>query len=272
MADTGYESKFVERFGQVILSAGIVAVPFALFKYQKRLQLKPEEIWLIGYILAHKWDGRNPYPSLRKMNRLTGVNRGRILKIVSGLREKGLLQVKQNYRTDGGNDRLEFDFAALFRRLEEFINQEEDNPGTDFVPPRYENRTGPGMDGCTTPGMDGCTTKEDVFNKDELKATTPYGEFASILSNVKGYSCDEEKELALWRQLNELFPTVDIVGETKKWAVWVLDKPLKKNSRPRSQLRNWLEKSQTLNKEGGFKNNARIKRVARPSVDFSDYQ
>jgi hypothetical protein len=65
----------------------------------------------------------------------------------------------------------------------------------------------------------------------------------SILHELKGidkYPFDYEKDLDYIRKLMVEYPDVDILAETKKWAVYKLDKPLTRKSNPRSQLRNWM--------------------------------
>ena len=57
---------FLARYGATVLRGGIAAIPTALFTYQARLDLSPQEVWFISYILAHKWDEDLPYPSLHQ--------------------------------------------------------------------------------------------------------------------------------------------------------------------------------------------------------------
>src|SRR5690349_12870013 len=64
--------RFLSRFGATLLSGGIAAIPMALYHYQAELGLAPQEVWFVGYILAHRWTDALPYPSLRRMSRRTG--------------------------------------------------------------------------------------------------------------------------------------------------------------------------------------------------------
>lgn len=118
---------FNERYGESIVSGGVAAVPFALFRYQKELGLSPEETWFVVYILSFKWDGGLPYPSLRKMERLTGVPRRRLHRIKDRLISKGYLQIRNQFRKDGGQDRNRYDFFGLFNKLKWHIEQDK-NP------------------------------------------------------------------------------------------------------------------------------------------------
>lgn len=68
-------------------------------------------------------------------------------------------------------------------------------------------------------------------------------EILNILKNIPNYPFDYEKDLSFIRLLAVDFPTVDILEQVKKYSTWLLDKPLKKKSNPRSQLRNWCKNS-----------------------------
>lgn len=61
------------------------------------------------------------------------------------------------------------------------------------------------------------------------------------ISEVEGYPFDPQKDLEYLRELREDYPQVDFVGEIKKWKSYKIDNPLKANSNPRLQIRNWFE-------------------------------
>src|SRR4051794_21177594 len=58
---------FAARFGRIILQDGIATVPSAMFHYQGVLEMSAQQVWLVSYILSHKWDEDLPYPSLKAM-------------------------------------------------------------------------------------------------------------------------------------------------------------------------------------------------------------
>ena len=55
--------------------------------------------------------------------------------------------------------------------------------------------------------------------------------------------------MKLLRNLETDFPDVDVLPELKKYHIYKLDHPLKKNSNPRLQLRNWFENAQRWSKD-----------------------
>ena len=65
----------------------------------------------------------------------------------------------------------------------------------------------------------------------------------NTLSQVENYPFDYEKDLQFIRDLSVEFPEIDICEEIKKWRTYKIDKPLKKKSNPRLQLRNWMAKA-----------------------------
>src|SRR4051812_16484880 len=66
------DMSFAARYGRVIARAGIAAIPQALFTHQATLDLTPQHVWFICYILAHRWSTELPHPSLIRMAARTG--------------------------------------------------------------------------------------------------------------------------------------------------------------------------------------------------------
>ena len=59
--------------------------------------------------------------------------------------------------------------------------------------------------------------------------------------SVPDYPFNYEKDLEFIRALFVDFPSLDILEQVKAWSTWLIGKPLKKNSNPRSQIRNWCK-------------------------------
>jgi AraC-like DNA-binding protein len=114
-------SSFAARFGRVILAHGIAAIPSALYHYQGKMKLKIQHVWFVSYILAHKWDEDLPYPSLKKMNRSTGVDLRYLQRIRGELCGAGYLVVGTRQREERGQDTNTYDFSGLFEWLENLI-------------------------------------------------------------------------------------------------------------------------------------------------------
>lgn len=82
--------------------------------------------------------------------------------------------------------------------------------------------------------------KYKVNNKDNEKnniiLTKEEEEFISILRTVENYPLDREKDVEMFQKLKAKYPTLNILETTKDWAIYKMDKPLKKGDNPRSQL------------------------------------
>jgi hypothetical protein len=106
------------------LSGGIAAIPMALYHYQAELGLVPQEVWFVGYILAHRWTSALPYPSLRRMSRRTGVSTQMLHRYKQSLIEKGYLATIARHRPSGGRTSNFYDFSNLFIALEQMLRRD----------------------------------------------------------------------------------------------------------------------------------------------------
>ena len=165
--------RFLARFGSVILSGGIAAIPKALYMYSAELRLIPQEVWFVGYILAHRWTAELPFPSLRKMSVHTGVSPQMLHRYKNSLIEKGYLETLPRTRPSGGRSSNYYDFSGLFQQLEvlllrdnggrpEDLEGDEDEGGSDpgqpqLPPPGKPQLTAPGKAGLSGAGKRGAT-------------------------------------------------------------------------------------------------------------------
>jgi|GEM_PF-4783147 len=115
------EFRFDARFGSLQRKTGIAAIPFALLFYQAELEIAPPELWLIVFVLAHRWTSDLPYPAVREIERRSGVSKKTLLKYKAALETKGYLETVHRTRPDGGNTSIGWDFSPLFERIDELI-------------------------------------------------------------------------------------------------------------------------------------------------------
>ncbi len=126
------------RFGRIILQDGIATIPSAMFHYQGTLELSAQQVWLVSYILSHKWDEDLPYPSLKAMAKRVGMSVSQLQRIKNSLCQMGYLKVYPRFTEQQGQATNAYDFSGLFDRLEELITRdaplangiraEDDNP------------------------------------------------------------------------------------------------------------------------------------------------
>ncbi len=92
-----------------------------------------------------------------------------------------------------------------------------------------------------------------------IKNTTPEEkEILTILQDVELYPFDFAKDLEFLRDLSLDYPALDMVYQFKKWRDYKRDKPLKKNSSPRAQLRNWMNKANEWRSKNNEKNRRNV--------------
>jgi hypothetical protein len=113
------DSSFVARFGRVVARAGVAAIPQALFTYQQALGLSAQQVWLIAYILCHRWSTALPFPSLKRMAERTGYSERQIHNVKEELVVRGYLTLVARHQANGGRAANGYDFGALFGALVE---------------------------------------------------------------------------------------------------------------------------------------------------------
>ncbi|MGH2369467.1 MAG: hypothetical protein ACRDI2_14860, partial [Chloroflexota bacterium] len=97
----------------------------SLYHYQAELGLTPQEVWFVGYILAHRWTAALPYPSLRLMSRRTGISTQMLHRYKQSLIEKAYLVTIPRHRPSGGRTSNFYDFSGLFGRLEHLLLRDQ---------------------------------------------------------------------------------------------------------------------------------------------------
>ncbi len=85
-------------------------------------------------------------------------------------------------------------------------------------------------------------------DEDQTKTTTidpnpnpKYKEYFEILKSIPGYPFDAEKDFAFLNEKEKDYPSVDILSLLKGWKIYLFDVPLKRKSKPRSQLSNQFD-------------------------------
>jgi hypothetical protein len=111
------DSSFLARYGRVIVSRGIAAVPRALFTHQKVLGLTPQRVWFVCYILSFQWDTTLPYPSIYRMAERTGYSKQQLHNIKAELVQQGYLILRRRINEEGGNDTNTYDFSPLLEAI-----------------------------------------------------------------------------------------------------------------------------------------------------------
>jgi len=120
--------RFLARYGATILRGGIAAIPSALYRYQGELGLKPQHVWFISAILAHKWDEDMPKPSLKQLAPRSGVSERHLHNLKDEIVALGYLDVVNRHNSRGGQQANYYDFSGLFGALEERLRRDRPQP------------------------------------------------------------------------------------------------------------------------------------------------
>jgi hypothetical protein len=110
------------RYGQLILSDGIAAIPVALYYKQAPLDLLAQEVWFVSAILARKWNADLPYPDLQEMAANAGITVRQLRRYRASLESRGSLLVQERYDPATGRQLPNsYDFRGLFTEIEALL-------------------------------------------------------------------------------------------------------------------------------------------------------
>jgi hypothetical protein len=110
------------RYGQLILSDGIAAIPVALYYKQAPLDLLAQEVWFVSAILARKWNADLPYPDLQEMAANAGITVRQLRRYRASLESRGYLLVQERYDPATGRQLPNsYDFRGLFTEIEALL-------------------------------------------------------------------------------------------------------------------------------------------------------
>lgn len=118
------ETSFAARFGTAIAEYGLAAVPAALYHHQGKLGLSAQEVWFVSYVLSHKWGEDLPRPSLKQLQKCSGLSDRTVQRYRERLEEAGYLQVETRFHTSGRQSECAYDFSSLFEALEGAIEDD----------------------------------------------------------------------------------------------------------------------------------------------------
>ena len=167
--------------------------------------------------------------------------------IVNSLIEAGFLEKDEN---DG--KLFIHDFEDYIGRLKEqkkrhreaqkrYAIKSKSNPNDSHADGHADNHNDSPFDGLkianlTVPNL----TVPSPIPKDIIILLPDESDLICTLEQVNGYPIDRTKDLKMYKTLQERFPTIDILGAIKDWAIGKLDKPIESKSNPRLQINTWV--------------------------------
>ncbi len=113
------------RFGKIIPEKKWGIVPFALYLYQKELGLAIHDVWFLEWIIIHRWSDDNPYPSMTKMSKITGVSGSYLREISKDLQDRDFIRVEPRFGESGRQGTNIYHLEPLYKKLESLIQKEK---------------------------------------------------------------------------------------------------------------------------------------------------
>jgi len=111
---------------------------------------------------------------------------------------------------------------------------------------------------------------EIKLKETKLKEDKGCKDILNLLSKVKDYPFNEERDRKFIEALITEFPDLDALEEIKKKCAWWLSNPLLKKSNPHLQIRNWFINARKYLKEGDKSRKVGVSTHA-PSKKEDDY-
>jgi predicted phage replisome organizer len=95
---------------------------------------------------------------------------------------------------------------------------------------------------------------KDIDKENIIIMTDDEAKFINILSKIPNYPLDREKDLEMYKTMEERYPTLNLVEAIEDWRQYKLDKPLTAKSNSRSQIntsfKNYAKWGKCLKKAG----------------------
>ena len=244
---------------------GFIMIPNVLFSNLTKLNITPYEYLLLSalYYFAHRND--SAWPSIKTLQKLTGLSHFGIRKLFNALIKKGYVIKNKRKNKEKGNISNLYSFKPLNIILEQIMtedlmqSQKDNTLSNDVAYPKQQ--------GC--PPLSNKVAPKNIYieeykikNKNiEEENTIAPNDFSNEKSNseqthkinfnFKSLTWENitEKDIVIWE---EAYPAVDIKQELLKIKAWLVSNPEKKKKNYKRFINNWLIKVQD---KGGNKKN-----------------
>ena len=128
-----------------------------------------------------------------------------------------------------------YQFSESYHRVQKHREKEDDKPVSNGKLLRCNEKP---------------LTHYITLENNKLNYSKEDKEILNLLSKVKDYPFNEERDRKFIGELITEFPDLDALEEIKKKCAWWLSNPLLKKSNPHLQLRNWFINARKYLKEG----------------------
>ncbi|WP_353096189.1 hypothetical protein [Tissierella praeacuta] len=95
---------------------------------------------------------------------------------------------------------------------------------------------------------------KDIDKENIIIMSDDESKFINILSKIPNFPLDRERDLEMYKTMQERYPTLNLIEAIEDWRQYKLDKPLTVKSNPRSQIntsfKNYVKWGKCLKKAG----------------------
>lgn len=213
---TAIANEILEAMAKIKLSPTQYRILFVVWRYTYGFNRKEHELSLSFLSVATNCDKRQLQRELKSLDEKKII----IQDIKSGAYRK--IRFNKNYS----------------KWLGETDNGETDNGETDIG--EIVNTTIGEIVNTTIGETDNQERKtKEKYKESIIALTDEESQFIKILSGIKDYPSDKEKDADMYKRLIDRYPNIDILLSIKGWAIGKLDKPLKIKDSPRGQINTW---------------------------------
>ena len=99
------------------MGAGTAVIPYALFRYYRRLKLRDHELLLLIHLITFKQVEHKEFPTLEDMQELTGGTTAEISLTLQKLMKDGFLSIDEEVDEDSGIQYERYNVSGLYDKL-----------------------------------------------------------------------------------------------------------------------------------------------------------
>ncbi|WP_438351220.1 DnaD domain-containing protein [Paenibacillus sp. FA6] len=99
------------------MGAGVAVLPYAIFRYYRRLKLNDNELLLLMHLMTFKQVEHKEFPTLEDMQELTGGTTAEISLTLQKLMKDGFLSIDEEVDEDSGIQYERYNVSGLYDKL-----------------------------------------------------------------------------------------------------------------------------------------------------------
>jgi len=99
------------------MGSGVAIIPYALFRYYRRLKLKDNELVLLMHLMSFKQVEHKEFPTLEDMQELAGGTTASISLTLQKLMKDGFLSIDEEFDEESGIQYERYNVSGLYDKL-----------------------------------------------------------------------------------------------------------------------------------------------------------